>query len=88
MGWNTVSFRPDAPLLDGIRQDDDAFYFVHSYYLASVPSALVWCETEYGLRFASGIRKGHCFATQFHPEKSQSKGLQLYRNFLALAAAN
>jgi glutamine amidotransferase len=87
MGWNTVAFRPGAPLTEGIRQEGDAFYFVHSYYLADVPEDLVWCETDYGLRFASGIRRGNCYATQFHPEKSQSKGLQLYKNFLRSAAA-
>ncbi|MDR1497526.1 MAG: imidazole glycerol phosphate synthase subunit HisH [Puniceicoccales bacterium] len=87
MGWNTVAFRPGAPLLDGLRAEGDSFYFVHSYHLAEVPSELVWCETDYGVRFASGIRRGNCFATQFHPEKSQSKGLQLYRNFLQMASA-
>ncbi|MDR2862888.1 MAG: imidazole glycerol phosphate synthase subunit HisH [Puniceicoccales bacterium] len=87
MGWNTVAFRPDSPLLDGIRPDGDAFYFVHSYHAAEVPSDLVWAETEYGVRFASAIHRGRCFATQFHPEKSQSKGLQLYQNFLKSAFA-
>lgn len=82
MGWNTVAFRSGAPLTTGLRTSGDAFYFVHSYYLADVPDAFVWCETDYGLRFASGIRRGNCYATQFHPEKSQSKGLRLYKNFL------
>ncbi|MDR0536012.1 MAG: imidazole glycerol phosphate synthase subunit HisH [Puniceicoccales bacterium] len=87
MGWNTVDFRAGAPLAQGLRASGEAFYFVHSYHLAEVPPGLVWCETEYGFRFASGIWRGNCFATQYHPEKSQSKGLQLYRNFLTHAAA-
>jgi glutamine amidotransferase len=44
----------------------------------------VGCETDYAGRFISGIRRGRVLATQFHPEKSQVKGLQLYRNFLTL----
>jgi glutamine amidotransferase len=85
MGWNTVAFRPGAPLLEGIRPEGEAFYFVHSYHLADVPDELVWCETDYTHRFVSGIRRGCCFATQFHPEKSQAAGLRLYRNFLNMA---
>jgi glutamine amidotransferase len=87
MGWNTAVFRPGAPLTEGLRDGGEAFYFVHSYHLAGVPDELVWCETEYGQHFVSGIRRGNCFATQFHPEKSQSKGLQLYKNFLQAAVS-
>ncbi|MDR2512580.1 MAG: imidazole glycerol phosphate synthase subunit HisH [Puniceicoccales bacterium] len=87
MGWNTASFRPGAPLLQGLNASGEAFYFVHSYRLPCVPEEIVWCETDYGSRFVSGIRHGRCFATQFHPEKSQSKGLQLYRNFLDMSGS-
>jgi glutamine amidotransferase len=86
MGWNTAVFRAGAPLTDGVRAGGESFYFVHSYYLDGAPDALVWCETEYGRRFTSGVRAGNCFATQFHPEKSQSAGLRLYANFLRRAA--
>jgi glutamine amidotransferase len=44
-------------------------------------------ECDYGGVFAAAIGRGRCFATQFHPEKSQAKGLQIYRNFAAVAAA-
>ena len=63
-------------------KDSDQFYFVHSYYLADVSEDLITFETTYGIPFVSGIFSGKCIATQFHPEKSQAKGLQLYRNFL------
>jgi imidazole glycerol-phosphate synthase subunit HisH len=39
-------------------------------------------ETEFGSRFTSAIARDNIFATQFHPEKSASQGLALYRNFL------
>ena len=37
--------------------------------------------------FVAAIARGYCYGTQFHPEKSQARGLQIYRNFVALAAA-
>lgn len=83
MGWNAVNWNLQAthPLRKDL-EDGDQFYFVHSYYVTGVSSDLVKFETSYGIPFVSGIFSGKCVATQFHPEKSQSKGLQLYRNFL------
>ncbi len=85
MGWNAVSFKdPGDPLLKGIDARREQFYFVHSYYIVPQDPSLKWGLTEYGgLKFCSAIRKGNLLATQFHPEKSQEKGLQLYRNFLS-----
>jgi len=85
MGWNEAVFRTRSPLTAGLRTEGEPFYFVHSYRVVETDPALVWCETDYAGRFVSGIRKGRVLATQFHPEKSQVKGLQLFRNFLTLA---
>jgi glutamine amidotransferase len=83
MGWNRVSWNlPPGDSLRNNLSDSDQFYFVHSYYLADVSEDLITFETTYGIPFVSGIFSGKCIATQFHPEKSQAKGLQLYRNFL------
>jgi glutamine amidotransferase len=82
MGWNAVSFEPEAPFTEELVSDRDQFYFVHSYYVAPAEPSLTLFETDYGGKFVSGICSGKCIATQFHPEKSQAKGLQLYRNFL------
>ena len=49
--------------------------------------SLVLAECDYGAPFVCGIARGNCFATQFHPEKSQARGLQLYRNFTQLVAS-
>lgn len=83
MGWNAVNWnlQPTHSLRKDLV-DGDQFYFVHSYYVTGVSNDLVKFETSYGIPFVSGIFLGKCVATQFHPEKSQSKGLQLYRNFL------
>jgi glutamine amidotransferase len=82
MGWNSVTFAPGTALTEGLQSGQDQFYFVHSYYVRPESEELATFHTEYGERFVSGIQSGNCYATQFHPEKSQAKGLQLYRNFL------
>ena len=82
MGWNSVTFEEGAPLTDGLCSGEDQFYFVHSYHIDPQDSGLALFHSDYGGRFVSGIKHGNCYATQFHPEKSQAKGLQLYRNFL------
>jgi glutamine amidotransferase len=87
MGWNTVRFvQAGSPLAAGLATEGEAFYFVHSYYCAPAERGLVLAECDYGGVFTAAIGRGRCFATQFHPEKSQAKGLQIYRNFAAVAA--
>jgi glutamine amidotransferase len=80
MGWNTIEKEKEAPLLQGLKSGD-FFYFVHSYYV--VPEEGQWTSTvtQYGNPFVSSIYKENIFATQFHPEKSQQKGLRILENF-------
>lgn len=86
MGWNTVRFvQRGTPLQAGLRDDGENFYFVHSFYCVPAEPKLVLAECDYGGAFCAAIARGRVFATQFHPEKSQAKGLQLYRNFAATA---
>jgi glutamine amidotransferase len=84
MGWNSVEFEADHPVLRDIPQGSH-FYFVHSYYAA--PSEQTWVAgtTEYGVPFCSVYAKDNLVATQFHPEKSGPVGLRVYRNFVDLA---
>jgi glutamine amidotransferase len=87
IGWNQLEIvRPDCPLLRGVP-DGSHVYFVHSYYPQPADETLVATHTEYGVTFASAIWRDNVFATQFHPEKSQEVGLQMLRNFVALAGA-
>jgi glutamine amidotransferase len=88
MGWNTVRFvQPQSPLSADLATDSESFYFVHSFHCVPVDSSLVLAECDYGGTFCAAIARGNCFATQFHPEKSQAKGLKIYGNFAAVAAA-
>lgn len=83
MGWNEVRLTGVDVLQKDLQSPAEYFYFVHSYYVIPDDLSLVWGETEYGQKsFCSAIRRGRLVATQFHPEKSQKAGLQLYRNFV------
>lgn len=81
MGWNQVRQERNHPLWKDIAPAS-WFYFVHSYYVVPEDDRHVAGSTEYGLRFASVVLRDNVFAVQFHPEKSQSAGLQLLANFL------
>ena len=86
MGWNVVRFvQPRSPLGAHLSPEGENFYFVHSFHCVPADPALVLGECDYGGIFCAAIGRGRVFATQFHPEKSQAKGLQLYRNFVAAA---
>lgn len=85
IGWNRVKLaKPDCPLYRGIP-DGSHFYFVHSFHPQPEDATIVATRTDYGGAFASSVWRDNIFATQFHPEKSQKVGLQLLRNFVALA---
>lgn len=79
MGWNLVKQTSDHPMWKNIP-DSSYFYFVHSYCCKDSNQAVG--KTKHGIEFVSAIAKDFIFAVQFHPEKSQSIGLQLYKNFI------
>ncbi len=81
MGWNQVHQEMAHPLWTGIEQDA-RFYFVHSYYVSPAESSYLAGSARHGLGFAAALAHENIFAAQFHPEKSQNVGLQLYANFL------
>jgi len=81
MGWNRVHQKTAHPLWEGIAEQA-YFYFVHSYYAQPGDATHTVGETVYGEAFACAVAHDNIFATQFHPEKSASAGLQLYRNFV------
>jgi glutamine amidotransferase len=81
MGWNEVLQEKPHALWAGIR-DRSRFYFVHSYYPAPAERALIAASCLYGAPFTCAVARDNIFAVQFHPEKSQSAGLQLLSNFI------
>jgi imidazole glycerol-phosphate synthase subunit HisH len=81
IGWNEVNQERPHPLWAGIA-DRSRFYFVHSYYPEPSDRALTAATTVYGEPFTCAVARDNIFAVQFHPEKSQSAGLQLLSNFV------
>jgi glutamine amidotransferase len=80
MGWNSLDLKMDSGLFEGIGKDPYV-YFVHSYYLKAEED-IVTSTVEYGVTIDSSVAKGNLSATQFHPEKSGSVGLEILRNFV------
>ena len=82
MGWNAVRWTQPDPLLRGL-EPGVLVYFVHSYYPRPTDVSWVSAVAEYPLDrpFCASIWRGHIWATQFHPEKSQRVGLQILANF-------
>ncbi|MFH1791314.1 MAG: imidazole glycerol phosphate synthase subunit HisH [Candidatus Omnitrophota bacterium] len=82
IGFNTAVFDPGRRGLFGRLGRQADFYFVHSYrFVCRKPERHVSSWTLYGERFASSVENENIYGMQFHPEKSQSNGLTVLRNF-------
>lgn len=81
IGFNTVKNAQKDGLFDGLPESAD-FYFVHSYRM--LPESLTGkiAISTYGSDFLAAFEVDNIQGTQFHPEKSQTNGLILLKNFL------
>lgn len=81
IGWNQLKFEQAHPFLNGV-EDGSYAYFVHSYYVEPTHSEDILATTDYGLPYASVVGHDNVFGIQCHPEKSQSVGLRILKNFV------
>jgi glutamine amidotransferase len=81
VGFDQVTSDLDSILFEGISGNQD-FYFVHSYRMLPPESNGRIATCDYGINFLAAYESENLFATQFHPEKSQTNGLKLLDNFL------
>lgn len=81
MGWNQIQQTTDHPIWHNIEQNE-RFYFVHSYYIVPKDKSIMVGTTTHGQEFTSAIANNNLFAIQAHPEKSADAGLQLLKNFI------
>ncbi len=80
IGWNTITDM-QSQLFENLDLEVDCYY-VHSYY-AKICEATI-AITNYLLQFSAALHKNNFYATQFHPEKSGTKGSLILQNFLNL----
>ena len=83
VGWNSLNLKTKNKIFEGIPNQTD-FYFTHSYVFELNDTTNEISSTNYGTSFTSAINKQNIFGTQFHPEKSQSAGIKLIKNFLGI----
>ena len=81
VGWNDCEIiKEKTDLFKGINDNSD-FYFTHSYILKKYEEKDIIAFTKYGTKFPSAAKKNNIYGVQFHPEKSQDKGLLILKNF-------
>ena len=85
LGWNEIKVLNPSILKDFNEKD---FYFIHSYHLKVKFQEDVAAMVNYGSDYVAAIQKDNIFATQFHPEKSQTAGLELIKYFFNFYAKN
>ena len=83
-GWNQVETKKEALLFHQVNEGAYV-YFNHSYYCQSWNSSDVIATTDYGINYACAVKHENIFGVQFHPEKSQTVGLQILKNFVEAA---
>jgi glutamine amidotransferase len=81
VGWNEINpvFSKEI-LFSNAEFENPCFYWDHSYYFdckVEYKAATV----EYGSILSAIVAKENIFGVQFHPEKSQTNGLRLFRSF-------
>ena len=81
VGFSEVKHESNTKLFSGIPSES-CFYFVHSYFMKLTPTISGVATCNHGTEFVAAFEQGQISGTQFHPEKSQSMGLNLLKNFL------
>lgn len=89
IAWNQIYKYPttahywnNSPL-KGL-DNGEYMYFVHSYYAEPTFNENIFTTTIYeDFQYCSSVIKENVCATQFHPEKSAQKGINIYKNWLS-----
>jgi imidazole glycerol-phosphate synthase subunit HisH len=83
MGWNRVDAVRGSVLFDERQpQQEQRFYFVHSYHVVLDDPRDVTAEAQYGGTFTCAFEHGRTLGVQFHPEKSHRFGMALLKRFM------
>ena len=81
MGWNDIQWRDNSLLLKHLPLAPD-LYFVHSYHAVCNDNNIVAATCGYGQEIVVAVENRNVFGVQFHPEKSQSFGRTILKNYI------
>lgn len=81
VGFNEIFFSKGNSFFKDIDNNSD-FYFDHSYRVTIFDENISSAKSNHGTNFLAAFNMNNIYGTQFHPEKSQSNGLLLIRNFI------
>jgi imidazole glycerol-phosphate synthase subunit HisH len=85
MGWNVARHCKTSELTKGCADDEEErFYFVHSYFVEMDDPTEILLKAEYGAEFTAAFAVDNIYGVQFHPEKSQRFGLRMLKNFVEM----
>tara|TARA_B100000401_G_scaffold332239_1_gene231504 strand:+ start:580 stop:1203 length:624 start_codon:yes stop_codon:yes gene_type:complete len=80
IGWSKIKKMKENNLF---KNDNDFFYFVHSYYCEPKNKDTILTNTKLKkLNFCSSVISNNIIGFQFHPEKSSLAGINLLKNVL------
>lgn len=80
VGYNQVRPCKGSRLYSGIHPEPD-YYFTHSFRMCS-KADIGKTICDYGEEFVASFEIDNIAGVQFHPELSQTNGLQLLKNFI------
>ena len=83
IGWNEIEIQKESKILKDIKNKSH-MYFVHSYEFIPEDKSVISATTDYSSKIVCSIERDNLFGTQFHPEKSDKKGLKIIENFIKL----
>ena len=87
MGWNQLNLNKNNKLFEGVDNNSN-FYFVHSYYCDPEEDKIISGTTKYSIEMCASIKQNNLYAVQFHPEKSATDGLKIYKNFINIVGSH
>ena len=83
IGWNEIEIQKESNILKDIKNKSH-MYFVHTYEFIPEDKSVISAITDYSSKIVCSIERDNLFGTQFHPEKSDKKGLKIIENFIKL----
>ena len=83
IGWNQINIIKESKIFKDI-ENNSHMYFVHSYEFIPNDKNVISATTDYSSNIVCSVEKENIFGTQFHPEKSDRRGLKMIDNFINL----